>query len=302
MNKIFIKLLVLLIIFNSCELVINIDLPDKEKNLIINSFFCPDSLFKVNISESLNILDLLDVKYIDNATVQIFENENLIENLSPTGNGDYISSSFKPVIGNAYKIIANNANYSNVKAENIIPNLIPVISIDTSTIYDDYCECIKCKIKFSDPGNKQNFYTFSIKYTTKYYDPDNSQDSTYSYTSGCFDSDDIIIEDWFYQKNQDIIIFSDDMINGKTYDLNISFDKPYNESNDTTWVYFYLNSVSKEHFLYTRSYIQHSYSKDNPFVEPVKVYSNVSNDHGIFAGYSTYVDSIAVISKDYINK
>ena len=38
-------------------------------------------------------------------------------------------------------------------------------------------------------------------------------------------------------------------------------------------------------------------AKGNPFVEPVQVYENITNGYGIFAGYSSYKDSIVVLGE-----
>ena len=57
----------------------------------------------------------------------------------------------------------------------------------------------------------------------------------------------------------------------------------------------YLNSLSKEFYKYALSFSEQIETGDNPFTEPVKVYSNIENGLGVFAGYSYSKDSLVVV-------
>lgn len=48
----------------------------------------------------------------------------------------------------------------------------------------------------------------------------------------------------------------------------------------------YLLHTDEHYFLYHRSVRNASYSQDNPFAEPVLVYTNVEGGLGVFAAYN----------------
>jgi uncharacterized protein DUF4249 len=173
---------------------------------------------------------------------------------------------------------------------------------------------LQCLIEFEDRADEKNYYMLSIDNfrveVFEYYDEFNRVHyDTISYNDSYFESDDIIIEHWMYMENSEFIMFTDNLISGKTYELNIrledysSFDYGYNiQSSDTSTVYFNLYSVSESYYQYFKSFSMHRNARDNPFAEPVQVYSNIENGLGVFAGFSSDTDSIQVISKPFIGK
>jgi hypothetical protein len=66
----------------------------------------------------------------------------------------------------------------------------------------------------------------------------------------------------------------------------LSFDGK--EATVSVYVYRYKAPVfdRKEYYLYQQSLGQFYYKHDDPFAEPVQVFSNIENGHGIFAAYS----------------
>ena len=94
-----------------------------------------------------------------------------------------------------------------------------------------------------------------------------------------FNSDDPIIGD---EISDNGVIFSDEFFNGKNYELVIYIDKQY-----TPFLFTELRSVSKEYFLYMRSYFKYVQTNGDFLAEPVMVYNNINNGIGIFAGFST---------------
>jgi hypothetical protein len=53
-------------------------------------------------------------------------------------------------------------------------------------------------------------------------------------------------------------------------------------------LYFEIKQVSEQYFLYQKSFLQQKYNHENPFSEPTKVYTNVKNGLGIFAGFQSF--------------
>ncbi|MFZ6009198.1 MAG: DUF4249 family protein, partial [Bacteroidota bacterium] len=81
------------------------------------------------------------------------------------------------------------------------------------------------------------------------------------------------------------IIFSDTRFNGKEFSLKITAGS---HSTGTKFK-LHFNTLSKDLYQYkVTANLQESTSGD-PFAQPVKVYNNIANGFGIFAGYSAAV-------------
>lgn len=278
----------------SCEKIIDIDIPDNEKKIVVNSVFCPDSLIWVNVSKSLNILDDQNVKFIENAKVQLFEDGEAVEDLLYFGGGFYRSMSFRPVHGKTYQVLVSSEGLTSVNAENEVPTPVHFISIDTSSSRFNDMDVVECKMRINDPANEANYYLLSVRRLFRYMDYDSTFISEII-SPLWLESNDPVVEEWIDYGSG--LLFSDDMIDGKNYDFSFMlymWDLADSET-DSAKVYFNLFSISKDYYLYAKSYQMNRISAGNPFAEPVQVYSNVNNGIGVFAGYSNYADSMIFV-------
>ncbi len=294
-NKIFISLVLIFIVLVSCEKIIDINIPDKDKKIVINSIISTDSLVKVNVSKSLNILDNANAIFLNNAKVKLFEDNVFIEELHNVSNGNYMSQSFYPTIGKEYKIEVSNDGLQSVSAKNKIPNKVKINSIDTLT--DNSSENIYFTLHFTDPANDTNYYFVEVKSKIPTFDFNTGKYTNPVMQNIYIMSDDKIVDANVSYNYGNGITFCDKLINGQTYPLKFSIDK-YNFSNDTNKVYIYLNSISKDFYLYIKSFAKNIETQEDIFAEPVQVYENINNGYGIFAGYSSYVDSINVLGEE----
>ncbi|OFX45366.1 MAG: hypothetical protein A2046_06545 [Bacteroidetes bacterium GWA2_30_7] len=282
--------------FYSCRKVIDVELPSKEGKIVINSFFNNNESLIINISKSLHILDNKESKLLDDAIVNIYENNVFKEKLTNINNGNYIANTFIPSFDKLYKVNVSYPDLKDAYSENMIPMPIKIISIDTSTVYttnnntgmnqnggNSYPQ-YQLKIKFKDNESVKNFYSLNVFVKNQNSYIKSSQNiQLNNYYPIYFTSTDLIIES---MQNNATAFFSDDFINGKEYVIIINIDK-YNFPNTNNEVLVVLNSVSEDYFLYSKSYNLYQSVKGNPFAEPVQVYNNIENGYGIFAGYSS---------------
>ena len=56
--------------------------------------------------------------------------------------------------------------------------------------------------------------------------------------------------------------------------------------------YVKVYQVTEEYFKYIKSLSAYQNSSDNPFAEPVNVYTNIANGYGIFSANTVAVDTI----------
>ncbi|HKK63230.1 MAG TPA: hypothetical protein VJ951_11745, partial [Bacteroidales bacterium] len=102
---IFIIPLVLLQV-NSCETTEKIDdFPLRPAKLVVNCYFTVDSIWEFQLSKSLSVLDNAPLKYIDNAKIYLFHDNNIIDSITqPDNDGIYRSTAGTPVSGGKYAI------------------------------------------------------------------------------------------------------------------------------------------------------------------------------------------------------
>ena len=282
--------LILFFFLYSCETVVNVDLPEHESKLVANSFINPDSLMSIHISNSLSILDNGNLKNIENAIVEVYENNNLVETLQHSSNGNYTSVNKYPAVGNTYQISASANGYDNITTSTIIPAPIAINSFNMkdSVFMDNYGSTqASLNITFNDPHNR-NYYLLEIFETdttadTTFYHPENPFNYYYIY------SDDPAIGEEQYGN---AILFDDEFFNGKSYQLTVKFDSYFFNANPGSLVYVRLKSANEDFYLYKKTFAAHQQNKGNPFAEPVQVYNNIKNGFGIFGGYSSYTVQI----------
>lgn len=309
--------LVLSIFTFACSEPIDIDIEDQDRVLVVNSVINPDSLIKVNLARSLSVKESdSSFKFIENATVEIYENGTLIDELSHSKNGYYISS-HKPKENTTYKLIAKAANFEPAQSEIKIGMPVPIKSLTAdievesytetwwdeetqtefdTTIYYIVSERSFINVSFDDNPNEENYYFLALyTYQDVYeYLPPNYEEVYMGEKLQPIDYNNASLsyENYYYSNGLVGYAISDDFFNGQTYSSNLDLylwsvpKKPY--------IYVQLLSINKEFFDFVTSYNKYEESTYNPFAEPVNVRSNIENGFGIFTGYSTSKDSVKI--------
>ncbi|MCK5823718.1 MAG: DUF4249 domain-containing protein [Bacteroidales bacterium] len=293
-----------LIIFllTSCRKPIDMDLHNIKSQLVVNSLFSPDSLFKVNITKDISPLKRIrnydssgncfpdsQNNYIDvKATVLLYENNNFIDTLKFIKNSNY-RSKFKPSVNNDYKIVVEAQDYTTVEAHNDIPKKIPITSISKEKKEDiegDYA-WYNIYINFKDPVEEKNYYLLR---------------GVPQYINFCeLSSEDPVISKWDVYNNK-LFVFDDELFNGKNYQLTLKgfvdeWRLDYMDS--LKYLAFNLHSITKEFYFYAKSCNSQAAKGDELFdvfqqglSEPIPIYTNIENGLGVFAGYSVSSDTV----------
>ena len=238
-----------------------------------------------------------DLFSIKNADVYIYEENILIEKLKykdTLNESGWYSGKFIVQKNKHYQLKIIIPNYNDtIYSETFIPEPVHIDSIFFSSIQqtDDEIE-IPTKIIFSDPSFQKNYYNLITE-------KKDIVNNSYRYSNCYYKSQDPVFEmkqngQFYYTQN--IVnkkgIFSDSLFNGQQYALNITYlpqDIQFKSIN-----YMILQTISKEYFMFFKySFLQYKNSS-NPLTEPVQIYSNIKNGTGIFAGYSSYSDTITI--------
>lgn len=303
-------LVVLMTIFFACEKVIDMDIENKAPSLVLNCFMNPDSLFQISVTRSIPILENETIMYVNNATVKIFEGDNLLETLTYNENTQtYKSNILKPAPGINYRIEVSAPNYTTAICETAIPLPVSIASIDTfsrssyNSEFNSYYDNFVIKVNLSDPGNEENYYLMRIE--SQDFNPLSPHNTYYG-----FMIKNILIELYSYDlflnfqqaqndngiglsNNQNnyiwatYIAFSDIAFNGK----NTSFELEINNYIIKDSIDVNLISVSKDYYKYITSEALYSNSGD-PFTEKVQMYCNIRNGMGIVFASSSSSKSI----------
>ena len=279
-------LLILLVI--SCETIVDVELPKQEPSIVVNSICNPDKPWELNVSLSKGILDDGKIEILNKAKIEILDNGNPVSTFNHYSNGTYKSLGAKPKTNVEYKLQVTSDKYGTVTSNCLIPEAVKIESISADTVLNKYGNKeLELSITFTDTPNKENFYSLSIIHFGK---------EKYDRYPIYFTSRDLLIKD---EENSfegtdktfrgDEAFFDDSIIDGDKYKLKVLVGIHgirYDET-DRNKFEVVLNSLTKDYILYLKSKKLQRETRDNPFAEPVIVYSNIKNGLGIFAGYSS---------------
>ncbi len=294
MKKQLLKLILLTFLFiTACTKPYSFDIDNIEKRIIVNSFLCADSIYRVRLVEEAALNDktyiieggifISNYKPIDNAKIIIYNKSNIIDTLDFADNGNYYGHK-KPDFTKSYKIVINADDFNKVEAENKLPTLVKIDSISKKKIDEEYNNRYQLTIFFNDPPNEKNYYYISVNGLTHKY---STQDPA--------------IGEWHSNWKQ-IPIFSDDLFNGKTYGVTIRVNADIHDWYEPGWNYIAVNlhTISQDYFLFVESYNKQmpKFGDDlmeffqHGLIEPIPIYSNIDGGLGLFGSYTNSIDSV----------
>ncbi|MFA5815666.1 MAG: DUF4249 domain-containing protein [Bacteroidales bacterium] len=278
----------------SCEKIIDISIPDKERKIVVNGLISPDKPVRINLSRSLSVLEPDSLILIKGADVNLFSGSNLIGKLLEDTGGFYYLPDFKPQVGETYRLTAAYDDLKPVEATAIIPPPVPFISVDTATLTGEWGQQeLRVSVKFNDPAGVKNIYGFGVDVTYKEFDYGTmtwtgKKLSHPAYLSGNLDR---FLKDESHNFGGKLY-FEDFLFDGlmKTVEFGLS-DYSFFES-DTIWLDVKMEQIDPSYYLYALSNEAYQQAHGNPFSEPVQVYTNVNGGFGIFSGSSSASFSI----------
>jgi hypothetical protein len=274
------------LLFGACVNNVNLDFKDYQTHLVVNSLLVPDSVMKVQLSESRRADQEEIFNPVNDAEVEISYGQST-KKLHNSGNGIYINQE-KPLAGLDYylKIVTKSGEV--VTSSSRIP-LHPVIQ--KTTVPEDNL----VNFKISDNKNERNFYWIGLKVTSEnndetYYETYVTSDfllfDDFNRTRGLDSNGEIHYSYHFFARLEDVAF------NGKE----VSFDLPgkwpaADQLPHINYIlYCYIINADEHLDRYLKSaLIQYDLRVigDMPvFYTPVNMYSNITNVKGIFGSYT----------------
>lgn len=312
-----------ILIFNSCEKVIEFNGEETAPMIVVNSFVTPDSLIYAQISKSKFFLsNKTGFDYINNADVSLYINNIFKEKLTFISDGLYLSN-LKPNTGDTIRFVITANGLDDVESVSVIPDQPVILSADTTfkisftdfqlegedTIGYYQAGELAFSIKLKDEANQPDYYRLTLKrqtvinagggftYEEVDYMPFILEGFQNTNTGGgLFDIFGGIIVD---SKNQQLI--TDELFNGKEFVLKFTalssrrMVKPgyedrffYGSDNVVSEEYIVnLQGISKDMYLYLKSKEMSDGIMDGFFTEPVQIYNNISKGIGILGSYTS---------------
>jgi len=292
MKKYILISIVLLSVLNACEQNVDLEVPKGDDMIVVHGGFHVDSTFAIRLTQSQYVLsNNWDIKYLNNATVKLFKNGEFVENLLYTPNGLYYSPTLQLDYESEYSIEASAEGLKTAKAHTRIP---APVNIESASAVQKMEYGYHVTLKFTDPAATNNYYLIEGHYQQEY---DVWDEATQSIVKRTFRT-----KIWFENNDENIMggndnvveegwLISDELFNGKGYQASFDFSLWVPT---TTVVYFNLNSITREHYLFLRSKQLQDNASENPFAEPVQVYNNIEGGLGIFSGMSSSIYSFEV--------
>ena len=289
------------LLFASCDIVVDLDIPEHDRVLVVNSILTTDSMINASISHSVGAFDASSISYVNNATVEVYEDGVLLgemdeqASLSSDSSGELDSTyvynfNQNPVAGKIYSYEIVHPDYEAVRAETTVPAVVKLNVNDVTLLSEqDYEKHYRVRFSFND-APEDNFYRLRLRYQNEYYDGfDYFESNDASMISSVGVQSDGAT---FYG---DEALFDDEMFNGTEKEISIDFFD-YNkfflgEDPDDDFETEYtleLTSVSESYYTYIRSLRAH-YDNQDQFIfagEPVQVFTNIENGLGVLGSMS----------------
>ncbi|MDD2475190.1 MAG: DUF4249 domain-containing protein [Dysgonamonadaceae bacterium] len=311
--------------FISCEKTIEFKGAISDPLLVMNGVLTPDSVVSIHLSQSRFILgDVAPFTHISDATVSLFVNGSLKEQLTYDSEGIYRGTYF-PKAGDEIKIEVIASGHKAIKSQTVIPHPLNIVSDSTVTIRDEEytspgpqnivfinkVRSMQLQLKLTDNINEENYYY--IKAIQNFYRKDElvmnrmiELNLSEMLKNNSMDTDNIF-EEIFGEGGSTYLtdnLFSDFYVNGKEILFDFSLSDPVetikyvngeiaNNENDeeleaTLEYIIEVGEFSKDMYQYVISGNKAANAEDAGFSEPVQVHSNIENGIGILGAYNSY--------------
>lgn len=322
MKRTYILLLLIVGLVNvGCDKTIRFNGEITRPMLVVSSFITPDSVVKAELSKSRFFLDEGYVfEKVPNASFNLLVNGALKEKLTHAGSGIYLSK-YQPAPGEEIGIEAVAPGFTAITATTLLPAQPVILKVDTSSVVEKQyytgttgkfdgsntqdtlsvmtLKKISFRIKFKDEGAGRNYYRLLVRKRTY---RDNVATEVYltNFEDIVFGNQQSDMESMFEfsRNNYNYDTFTDDLFNGKEYELKFSNtmttdQKDYNgyysgfRKEERNTYFIYLQQISADYYLYARSSAAASNLSGNPFVEPIQIHSNIQNGIGVLGSYTS---------------
>lgn len=267
-----------------------IDPPAYEKQLSFHlNLVDSDSTVRLVLSRNYGILETVpDISdyFVSGGSAELYQDGQKWLTLTPlSADSSFVLVGKLPQTlhpGSTYEIRAEHPDFPKVSAIQVMPGEFGVDSARLkhnvgSGQFGEKFDLVE--VFFNDPPGVRNYYEVKISdlYLNISYDPNTGMLDTIGYTEYP-----IYVED-FTDPNvafgvQGSGLISDQFFEGKSYKLQARIS-----GYDGSRYVVHVRNITEEYYRWSRSYQAKSDAEDNPLIEPISVFNNLTNGLGIFS-------------------
>lgn len=274
----------------SCEKTIDYDLPQEDPRLVIDAYLFTGEPIKAFVSTSKTALAPGEPMFAMDATVLLYEEGQLVDTLEPIDSNDLImgqphfKSTYEPLAGKLYRLEAHKGEFPTAYGEDTPLEAVPLLKAE----YDSLRATLE--IEFKDPPGEGDYYRVAA-----YVRQSGTGYSEFPIYMSTFDP----LVDYFYDFGDDFegesgksgrhAFLSDASFDGQIRSIRFEDVNFWNSPNNQDSLVIELSRVSFDFYRHEQSKGANYVNDDNPFAEPVQIYTNVKNGYGIVAAGSSSI-------------
>ncbi len=276
----------------ACQKQAGIIIPDLERSLTVNSSLCLDSVIHINLSYTQSITDNSAPVAETNANIELYNRDTvLLEILTHSSSGNYISTAIKGLAGEKYiiRIITPKQVYW---TSDSLPARIDgkILSADSINFHNNpYFYQITYQLKDKNPY--QNYYGLKVKH---YYEEIKPNDTLLKEEWINIETiDPILIEDINSRFSKQQLLFTDKYFNNSVVDIEFGTSKIINTTQyRSKYLVIFNEQYTFDAYRYYSSLNEHIFYQNDPFSQPINVEGNIKNAYGAFTGKSIRTDTL----------
>ena len=271
-----------------------VDVPGHDPELVATAFFTSDSVWAVRVERTVGYTSEEDPTPVRDAVVEILTGGSVLETLAHSDSGLYAGAGSPPANGRQYEVRVRAPGFDAVEGSDRLPDP-PVVSHFRETVSGQRAIDVRLDLTIDDPAGEKNFYGLFLVQVRVEYEPSSQSLRPLPPSLATFESADEVLDDGLLAfldrdvKQYRRAFFGDDTFDGgqKTLDLRIAYQAPDPAAALQIWRGFALVVVTASEALYDYwiSADKQIASNANPFAEPVRIASNMSNGFGVFGGF-----------------
>jgi len=281
-NKLYLFLLALVTIFQSCETEIDVSLPSYENELVVEGWIELGETPKVSLSKSLpylsniNLNTLYNQVIIQNAVVKVTSEDGETETLQLVQSNEaplfwyYTGTTLKGKLNTNYTL-SIEWNDNHYEATTLIPDTMRIDSLWLEKFEGFGVDTLgRVRLNWLDDPAQKNYYMFRVKVANTLY-ADRTWLTSFpialddvAFTGVPYTIDILRIGTSSFYKPQNL-----------TEENEWSYNRPYYELGDT--IYIKSSVIDFPSYKFWTSAQNSLYFGDNPFANPPKIYSNITS-------------------------
>ena len=293
-----------LLLVLGCERVVDLGLDAQAPKLVLVSNFSPLDTIECVVSKSIPVLETGTVEYVPDATVQIFKEDELLDQFqfissdNPPFPSYYLSNSIVPEPGSFYTIRVEAPGFEPIQSTNYIPEAVEAdsgnfgfnVSVTEENFFDNLVE-FDLTMRILDPASEENYYHLVFYQEGFTYKEDSSGvidtisqffSLPLSITVG---DDNVPLTPYVNGRG---VLVRDEEFDGNIQVFNFSGSFLYHRFEQLLGDFIIeVRSVTREYYLYHSTLVQQYQASFDPLSDPVIIFNNVENGFGNFSGFNT---------------